>query len=248
MKVGVIFFHKDIKNIYKEDWVDKSIRSMLNQSFDNFEIYEIDYGGGNESLIEKYKPAQKHHFYSLPLKNHGYAMNYILDKAFSDGCDFVFNTNLDDYYSRFRIEKQLEELENGSSLVSSNFYYITEVDGQDSIIYKKEMSIFSESLHQQLIEKNHNVICHPAVAYSKKFWKNHRYVPEEIPEEDFKLWKRALLSGEKITILEEYLLHYRLHENQITGNNTQMRNSILNTKKIEVRESNIPSSDPTRLS
>ena len=249
-KCGVVFFHKNVHKIYKPGWVDKSIRSMLNQNFQNFVIYEIDYSGSDLSLIEKYNPTQKHNFFSLNLENHGLAMNYILDKAFSDGCDYVFNTNLDDYYSRFRIEKQLEELKNGSSIVSSNFYYIYENDGQDTIIYKKDMSSFSDSISEQLLEKNHNIICHPVVAYSRKFWEKNRYIPDEIPEEDFKLWKRALLNGEKITILEDYLLHYRLHENQVTGNNSQMKNSILNKGTSTEKEheiSNKSTSDPTRL-
>jgi hypothetical protein len=245
MKTGVIFFHKNINKIYKKEWVDKSIRSMLNQSYSDFEIYELNYGESEESIISEYNPKQKHNFFSLDLKNHGHAMNYILDKAFSDGCDYVFNTNLDDYYSRFRIQMQLNFFSDGVDVVSSNFYHITEIEGVDSIVRSLYVSQYQDSIEKELIEKSHNVIAHPVVAFSKKFWEKYRYDPEEIPEEDLKLWQRACLGGSKFKILEDFLLHYRLHGNQITGNNLDLCKNTNQTVNTQISE--IPSSDPTRL-
>lgn len=247
MKVGVVFFHKNLRKIYKEEWVDKSIRSMLNQSYGDFIIYEIDYSGDNNSLISKYSPSQEHKFFSLELENHGYAMNYIIDRAFSDGCDYVFNTNMDDYYSRFRIQKQLDAFNDEEDVVSSNFYYITEINGMDSIVKPFYVHQYEKNIEGELIEKFHNVIAHPVVAFSKKFWNQNRYDPSEIPLEDLKLWQRAYSGGSKFKILEDFLLHYRLHEKQITGNNMGLGKEILSGNPTNPQVVEIPSSDPTRL-
>jgi hypothetical protein len=45
MKKGVILFHSNIKNIYYDRWVSKSIQSMMSQSDNNFIFYEVNYNG-----------------------------------------------------------------------------------------------------------------------------------------------------------------------------------------------------------
>ena len=110
-KIGIIFFHKNIKNIYHERWIFKSIESIINQTFKEFKIFEINYGGEENSLVKEFFPDFENiDFYHSEFRNHAEAMNFIIDKAFEDGCDFVFNTNLDDYYDYSRVEKQLLKL------------------------------------------------------------------------------------------------------------------------------------------
>jgi hypothetical protein len=222
MKIGVIFFHKNIRSIYKERWINKCIDTILNQTVNDFTIYEINYGGDDLSLFKDLEIKNQHVFIAEEKSNHAEAMNRIIDLAFSDGCDFVFNTNLDDFYHLQRIEKQLEKLRNGYDLVSSDFCYIKENGDEDVISFFKNIRNYGEI--RDNLDKNHNVIAHPCVAYSKKFWNSSRYIPEEIPEEDLKLWKRSIGNGFGLNfyIYEDILLYYRLHENQITGDNSNM--------------------------
>jgi hypothetical protein len=218
-KIGVIFFHKNIKNIYKERWIKKSIESILNQTYQDFKIYEINYGEENNSIVKEFFPDFNNlDFYFSSCSDHAKAMNFILDRAFEDGCDFVFNTNLDDYYDSSRIEKQLVKLIEGYDIVSSDFCYIEELNGEDTVTFNK--NIKSDTDIKLNLDRGHNVIAHPVVAYSKKFWENNRYLPEEIPSEDLNLWKRSINSGFTFCILDDVLLYYRLHQNQITGNNS----------------------------
>jgi len=220
MKIGVIFFHKNIKNIYKESWIKKSVKSILDQTYVDISLYEINYGG-DEFSLKDYFPEENRPwiFISEEKQNHAEAMNFVLDKAFNDGCNFIFNTNLDDYYSLNRIEKQLEYLTTGYDIVSSDFCYIQEIsDDNDAVTFHKNIRQFGPvSLN---LERNHNVIAHPSVAYSRKFWDDgNKYNPDEIPREDLLLWKRSISNGGKFIIHPDVLLFYRLHQNQITGNN-----------------------------
>lgn len=218
MKVGVIFFHSNIRSIYKERWIKKCIDSITNQTFKNFKIYEINYGGDGYKLFDM-EDINSYYFENMELRNHAMAMNFIISRAFNDGCDYVFNTNLDDYYSEIRIEKQLEKLEEGYDIVSSDFCYIEEYDDNDIVTFRK--GIKSTTNIGLNLEANHNVIAHPVVAYSKKFWESNKYIPGEIPQEDLKLWKRSYSKGDRFYILDDELLFYRLHSNQITGDNTR---------------------------
>lgn len=217
MKKGVIFFHKDIRSIYPRRWVEKCINSILSQNDKEFKIYEINYGGEEYSVFEDIQTQQEREFYSQEFTNHAEAMNFILDQAFRDGCECVFNTNLDDFYSPDRISKQASEIEKGSDLVSSNMCYVEE-KGIDMNL--KYFNFFEMGDIENNLKGGNNIIAHPSVAFSRRFWESNRYNPEEIPMEDFLLWKRSISSGFKFSIVNDYLLSYRLHSSQVTGDNS----------------------------
>jgi len=219
-KLGVIFFHSNIRFLYSDRWIEKSVRSMVDQTIGEFTIYEINYGEDSYTVFENIDSQQDKKFYNQKLDNHAEAMNFILDRAFEDGCEYVFNTNLDDFYSPDRMEKQIVELNKGFDLVSSNMQYIEERDETDVIL--KNLNLFQFGDIKEKLLNGHNIIAHPVVAYSRIFWKSNRYVPSEIPSEDFLMWKRAISEGFRFSIIDEYLLSYRLHSSQITGDNSNL--------------------------
>lgn len=236
-KIGVIFFHQNVKNIYKDRWIKKSIESIMNQTLKDFKIYEINYGSDGNSLIKEFFPEFRNFdFYHHPCHNHAEAMNLIIDEAFKDGCDFVFNTNLDDYYSPERLNLQLQKLKEGYDVVSSDFSYVEEFNEEDVITFNK--NIKSNTDIKLNLDRDHNVIAHPVVSYNKKFWESNRYDPNEIPREDLNLWKRAISSGFSFYILDDVLLFYRLHQNQITGNNSSHSNN--NSISVKAATQNHP--------
>jgi hypothetical protein len=213
MKIGVILYHSNINKIYKKRWIDECINSILNQTIKDFIFYEINYSGDNYSVIPE-SAKNKKQFYSLVLKNYAEAMNFILDKALDENCDVVFNINLDDIYHAERFEKQIKEIKNGYDLVSTDFCYIREInDNEDEIFYYKNICQHGDINFN--LKNNHNVIAHPSVCYSKKFLQNNRYNIALIPCEDLDLWKRSC-DEYKFHIVNEVLLNYRIHENQVS--------------------------------
>lgn len=217
MKLGVIFFHSNIRSIYKDRWVEKSVNSMINQSIKELHYYEINYDGDSYSVLQNNSNISKS-FFSKKLKNHVEAMNFILDVAFNDGCDYVFNTNLDDYYHENRVELQLNMMINGGyDLIGTDFCYVRENSEEiDRIILYKNMHQFIDRVSQEL-NNGHNVISHPSVCYSKKAWDSGiRYDIDMIPSEDLNLWKKLNDAGFKLGILPINLLYYRIHDNQIS--------------------------------
>jgi hypothetical protein len=216
MKKGVIMFHSNISSLYEDRWVKKSINSMLNQTDSEYTFYEIDYSGSGLSLLGDVDKDKK--FWSIKMKNYASAMNFILDRAFEDDCDYVFNMNLDDYYHSTRIEKQIELISQGYDIVSSDFCYIKESkignEFVDDIILYLEIDKLINNLEYHLFNGN-NIIAHPSVCYSKNFWKNNKYDFTKVPEEDFDLWKRTFNSY-NFSIHSEVLLYYRRHDNQVS--------------------------------
>jgi hypothetical protein len=206
MKIGVIFFHSNLEKIYKKEWIDECIESIKDQTVSGIEIYEIDYSGRSLNL------TGTSNFYSEIRINYADAMNFIISEAFNDGCKYVFNTNMDDKYVKDRIEKQIEYLNNGYDIVSSDFSYM---DSDGNFIQNLIMSEYNSEIKNQL-NCNHNVIAHPVVGYSKKFWDNNKYDIHKTPEEDLDLWKKSINDGYSFYIIPEILLMYRIHNNQVS--------------------------------
>lgn len=215
MKIGVVFFHKNINNIYKKRWIEKCVNSILSQTIKDFFIYEVNYGGDNFSIFEGINFPNKK-FYSNPLSNYAEAMNFIISEAFNDCCDFVFNTNLDDFYLDTRFEDELVFLKKGYDIVTSDFCYVKENNSEeDEIILHKNILQYGSIKYN--LNKDHNIIAHPCVAYSKNFWNSNKYDISQVPKEDLVLWKKSINEGFKFFIHPKELLYYRIHDKQVSA-------------------------------
>lgn len=199
--VACIVYHKNALSLYEKEWVEKCINSLKEQTFQEFDFIEINYGGGEERFTDGT-------FFSIELDNFISAMNFLLTYAFGSGYEIAMNCNLDDFYEPDRFEKQIEAILNGAQLVSSNFRYFGARD--------KEMNMTRFGNIGQQLAKGHNVIAHPVVAMHRSFWDADLHYENVLGSEDLRLWQKAYRKGKKFVILPECLLFYRLHPNQVT--------------------------------
>lgn len=209
-KAVVIFYHKNIEAIYRREWIHQCIDSIMKQTFQDFDVIELNYGGNNKF----YYPDQAGKNISRmneEMPNHTYAMNHVIDAAFKLGYEIVFNTNMDDTYHPLRFIKQYQKINAGYQLVSSNFWYTN----QHGLKFKKMNMTGTGNIEINLL-KNHNVIAHPCVAMHKSFWSDGLRYKDLLGYEDLDLWKRAVAEKKKFFILDDYLLNYRLHGKQVT--------------------------------
>ena len=165
------------------------------------------------------------------MKDHSYAMNFLLDKIFSKDTKYkyCFNINVDDYYDITRFERQIKIIKKlNYDLVSSNMIYINEKNEKikkiDYLSYnfvspkkiplQKQIKKEQEYIKEQF-DKNHNVIAHPCVCYTRRFWELMRPYKHVLPREDLEIFKRASNNKNiKIHITKKCLLYYRIHNNQ----------------------------------
>lgn len=204
MKLAVILFHKHAYK-YNPKWIAKCIHSIQNQTYNKFEVFELDYGDEHTQLYPN------SNFASMPFPTHADAHNWLCDKAFELGFDVVANVNIDDIYSLDRFEKQIVWMEEGYDVVSSNFYHIDEAGRITNSLAMDSKVIELEA------KRNHNIIAHPVCCYSKNFWTNcTKLNPAEIPKDDFELWKRSY-GKFKFKILPNFLLYYRIHRAKVSA-------------------------------
>lgn len=202
MKIAMLSYHKNANKIYPEQWIKQYKYSVMNQTYKDFDVVEANYGN------DDYRIFENSIYDNVPTENFVFTLNRLLDKCFFElGYDFVFNSNCDDFFSDDRIEKQLPYLERGFDIVSSNFCLL-----KDNVIVRYHK--FHEMDIAQQLANNHNVVCHPSVGYSRRFWESHRYRPEQLPLEDLMLWQRAI-GNSRFVILEDNLLFHRLHNESV---------------------------------
>ncbi len=202
----VLVYHKNAGTLYQKEWLDQFVNSIESQTYSNFDILEINYGGSGERLFSS--PGSTSAFYSGHYDNFVQALNFLIKEAISRGYKYIFNTNCDDIYSPMWLEKQLPILQNGYDIVSCNFS-----------LFRDNKDFHTHSFHnldiRRELSKNHNIICHPAVGYNSSFFNDFQYIPEEIPREDLLLWQRAI-STKKFYIHPEILLRQRIHVNNLS--------------------------------
>ena len=204
MKAACILFHKHAYN-YNPNWIAKCIHSIQNQTYNNFDVFELDYGDEHTQLYPN------SNFASMELPSHAHAHNFLLDKVFELGYDCAFNVNIDDIYSLDRFEKQIVWIEAGFDVISSNFYHIDERGKMTNSLAMDAKSPEREA------KRGHNIIAHPVCCYSKNFWTNcTKLNPAEIPRDDFELWKRSY-GKFKFKILPNFLLYYRIHKSKVSA-------------------------------
>jgi len=197
----LICYHKNLYNLYLDKWINEFRESILNQTYKEFTIMEINYGGGTERIFEDSI------FESKELPTFVHAMNYLIKKSLKDGADVVGNLNCDDTYNTDRLKIQMQYMEIGYDICSSNFSLM-----RDGFIFHKHK--FDNKNIKEELEINHNVVCHPSVCYSANFLKSNRYEPNEIPLEDLLLWKRTI-DNYRFIITPENLVNQRIHNNSV---------------------------------
>lgn len=124
MKIAWIVFHANV-TIYPKAWVEDYIGSVEYQTVKP-DIFEINYGNGNERLFKDSKYFKK----SFP--THAHAHNFILDEVFKNGYSWAFNSNIDDMYTEDRVERQLAICSKGiCDIVASDMTYVNEKNEVD---------------------------------------------------------------------------------------------------------------------
>jgi len=229
-----------------EHYLVESIDSILNQTYSDFDFYIINDGSsdGSEKVILQYKdPRIK---YIKNSTNQGYikCLNQAIDIV---NTKYIIRMDSDDIALPTRIEKQVAYMEANSNVVvcgSSRINFYPEANRADvlmnAITDKKKLyinSIFNTSLH------------HPSVIMRADVLKKHnlRYKEKYYFAEDKALWLDLSEYGD-LANLDEALLRYRIHYNQVSYlyHNRQKNNSVDRTydffikKGFNLHKSDIP--------
>lgn len=232
-----------IINCYNgERYLQEAIDSVINQTYDNWEIIFWD----NQStdltaeIVKGYDDSRIHYFYAANHTTLGEARNLAVEKANGEYINFL---DADDIWAINKLERQVELIIPGiSEVVYSNFEVISgdeESTNTTMLNYYEEIRKYhpnkKKSVYHNLLYRNW--IIFSSVLFNKQlFIKVGGVNPSFKQNEDYELLLKCSLET-KLILCTDTLVYYRIH---------QSNNSILNNNLylIENRQifNNLPAS------
>ncbi|WP_318471302.1 glycosyltransferase family 2 protein [Photobacterium leiognathi] len=215
-----------------EDYIQESVLSICNQTYDNIEIVIINDGSTDktEKILDTLE-KKDNRIKVFNRVNNGLikTLNFGLDVA---NGDYIARMDADDICLPTRIEKQVNLLDSKPNLIACGAQF--ERFGSMSRI--SSLPLTSSYCKINLIFST--PFCHPLVLFRKN---NFRYKLDYKYSEDYKFWCDLCSIGE-FENLNEILLKYRTHNNQISIVNAknQIRKQIEISKEMISKIDGIP--------
>ena len=210
-----------------ESFLDEAIKSILNQTIDDFEFIIIDDMSTDKtlSIIERYQKLDPRIRVIMGKeKSLVCALNQGLDAARGK---FIARMDADDIALPYRFERQLTWLEKTGSDITGS--WIERFQNQSNHIIKARETDAAIKIEMLFYCPFKN----PTVMMRTEVLKTLRYDSSFEIAEDYDLWARAAVAGWKMTNVQEVLLRYRAHSTQITSRLPEKQ--VKNTMEISLR-------------
>lgn len=206
-----------------------SIRSILHQSYNNFEFIIVDDCGKNNlnEIVKEFNDSR-----IVVLKNDvNLGLVASLNKAlsYSKG-KYIARMDTDDFSYENRLEKQVEFLENHSE--------IDVVAGNAD--YYDENGIWGESNFSGKVDRNDFLrgcpIMHPTVMMRSEVIKNNKGYLNYNRCEDYATWIKMFLNGKSFFNMNDKLIKYHLSELDFKKNNIKNNKGYLKLLRTLYRQ------------
>lgn len=212
-----------------EKYLREAMDSILNQTFNDFEFIIINDASkdSTEEIIKSYTDDRI--IYIKNEQNLGVAgtLNRGLDIAKGE---YIARMDADDISMPKRFQKQVAFMDKHHEIGVCGT--AVKVFGED---YEKNAFYVSNKENVKINMIFSSCLCHPTVMIRGEIIriKNYRYDLEYEKIEDYELWKRILREYD-IDNLKDRLLKYRIHQEQITQNYSDVQKKRM--RKIIERE------------
>ena len=213
-----------------ENTLFKSIESVLNQDYENFELIVINDGSTDESLkIVQSFDDDRIRIYSTKNRGLAEALNLGISLARSE---LIARQDQHDisYPSRFRKQKNKFEIDENLVLCGTNAYISNQVEKRTT---RSKIASKNSDLKYILIFKN--PFYHSSVMFKKSIngiRVTYSCDPDLQPPEDYELWIRLSKQG-SFYCIKEPLINYRIYDESLS----RKKSAIIanNLKKLSTK-------------
>lgn len=202
-----------LMGVYKitdEKILRKSINSILNQTYTDFEFIICDDGSNDGTIDLVKKICERDSRVKIIQNNTNKGLAYVLNKCFEHSSgEYIARMDADDESKLDRFEKQINFLEKHKDIdlvaCCCNLF--------------DENGIYGERVYNEYIEKKdflyNSPIVHPTIMLRRKSFERingYRDIPKTYRVEDYDLFMRMIIDGQKIYTIQEKLFNFREDE------------------------------------
>lgn len=203
-------------NYNSEKYVEATVRSVLAQTYQNWELLFVDDCSLDASL-ELISAFQDERIRIFSMKENGgaaLARNKAIEEAKGKWIAFL---DSDDLWMPEKLEKQITYMHENNIAFSHTDYDV--VDENNTIIskFKPKLDVCK---YKDILKHNH-IGCLTVIYDSDKLGK--MFMPTNATKrEDLACWLSILKRGEKAYCLHECLAQYKIHSNSVSSNKFKM--------------------------
>ncbi len=213
-----------IMSVYNgEEYLEEAIESVRNQTFKNWELIVINdcSTDSTDKILAGFAAKDER------IKVHPNEVNLKLPSSLNKAislCEgkYIARMDADDICLPERLEKQFEFMEENPDVALSSCRFMTVKNGVYASGGAGGRCDFGALRAMLLVA---NPILHPGVIAKAEVMKEFNYDPTHTCTEDLQLWTRMAMANQKMKILPECLLIYRLHDKQITSTTRERQNT-----------------------
>ena len=211
-----------IMSVYNgEEFLAEAMEGILGQTYRNWECIVINDCSADRTgeILERFQKRDSR--VKVYTNEENMKLPASLNRALeiADG-DYVLRMDADDICRRDRIEQQVRYMEAHPELALSCCRCFVLQGGLANPTCLHRRGGWEDVRGLFLF---FNPIIHPGVIFRRSALVSHVYDPRFSCTEDLRLWIQMLLDGEKIGVQEDYLLIYRIHENQVTATKQELQ-------------------------
>ena len=199
-----------------EKYIQDTIKSVLNQTYEDFEIILINDGSSDnteDKILDLNPPKNKFTYIKNPT-NLGVSISRVIAQKISDS-KYIAVMDADDICERTRFENSINFLENNEdiSLLSTQFSILNQSNSTSS--YPSDHGLIKLHLMFECI------ICHPTVFFKREILNKVNYRHEFTKAHDYDFYLQCISSNLKIHTLGTCELQYRVHPESSTRSNPE---------------------------
>lgn len=207
--------------------IKEAISSILEQTFTEFEFLIIDDGSTDSTvdIIKQFDDSRIRLIHNEGNRGLIYTLNYGLELALGK---YIARMDADDIALHTRLEKQVNFLENNPniSILGTAFVFL----GTGHEIHHPN---YNEEIRIKLLDDG--AFAHPTVMMRRDVInsKGIRYNADYKYIEDYQFWVEAAIKNVKMANLDEVLLQYRQHSQQVSHQRYQEQEETKQRIKLE---------------
>lgn len=192
------------------EYLHKTVESILNQSFTDFEFIIVDDASSIEYEIyfEKFID-ERIKYYKLEKNNGpGFARNFGIKQAIGE---YIAIADSDDIYLPCRLKSQIEFFDTNAdiSLIGSAYRFSNKNTISHVLVNNDDIKAYMLF---------NSALANPTIMFKKEvFINNGLFYPEDISfAEDYQLWVNAMFAGIKMANIDECLMIYTRRAGQMS--------------------------------